>query len=151
MLDSPIIRLIIRLLVLAVVFAGCMAAFALSSREQFTPATLPDAMPVVIATGSGAAVLQWGQIQQSPVPLRLARTATGCLDAFHCVQVATGEATIRQRIVGGYAWWQQRIADSHITQASGFRLTLVMAFPAFLIAAVISQLLGWWLRRRARH
>ena len=151
MLDSPLIRLMLRLLVLGIVFAACLAVFVLSSREQFTPANFPEAMPVVVATGTGAAVLQWAQVENSPVPLSLARDTSGCLDAFHCVGVTREAANIRQRIVGGDAWWHQQIAGSRIKAAMGFRLTLVMAFPAFLVAAVASQLLGWWLRRRARR
>ena len=156
MLDSALVRLLIRLLVLAVVFAGCLLGFAASSFQTLSPAHYPPTMPVVIATGGGAAVLQWDrkewdQVDGSPVSLSLATDASGCLDAFHCVEVSPGQSMIRQRIAGGLAWWQQRIEGMQITQASVFRLTLVMAFPAFLVAAVVSQLVGWWLRRKSRR
>lgn len=150
MLDSALVRLLIRLLVLTAVFVSCLLGFSASSYQSFAPNNYPATMPVVIATGGGAAVLQWEQVKESPVPLRLADNASGCLDASHCVEVSPGQSMIRQRIAGGLAWWQQRVEANHIAQASVFRLTLVMAFPAFLAAAIVSQLVGWWLRRRAR-
>lgn len=151
MLDSALVRLLIRLFALAFVFAGCLMVFAASSYQEFRPGSYPPAMPVVISTGGGAAVLQWDQVEASPVPLTLADETSGCLDAFHCVEVRAGNAMIRQRLTGGLAWWQQTADTSTITESSVFRLTLVMAFPAFLIAAIVSQLVGWWLRRKARR